>query len=110
MTIAGRRIATQVLHPSLTTFLDLVMHSGELEMWIEEYPIREQSDLAGCTVAESDVRRRTGANVLAVHRHEPDRVVTKSTTDIRLVPGDVLIAVGTRDQLEALEKLASAAG
>jgi voltage-gated potassium channel len=108
-TISGRRIAAQLLHPALTDFLDVVMHSGALELWLEECKVAEGSDLHGKTVAEADVRRRTGANVLAVRRRDQGTILTNPPADLQFATGDVLIALGTRGQLEALDRAASGA-
>jgi len=105
-TISGRRIATQLLSPTLTDFLDVVLHSGTLELWLEECSVRAGSVLHGKTVAEVDVRRRTGANVLAVRRHDQGAILTNPPADLRFEPGDVLIALGTREQLRALDTAA----
>lgn len=106
-TLGGRRIATQLLYPSVADFLDVVMHSGDLELWLEEIEVKDDSDLHGKTVAEGEVRRRTGANVLALVRHDgtENSVVRNPPSTLRLHPGDVLIALGTKDQLQALETL-----
>jgi voltage-gated potassium channel len=104
--ISGRRIATQLLFPTLTDFLDVVLHSGKLELWLEECQVTAQSELEGRTVAEADVRRRTGANVLAVRRHGDGGILTNPPAQLRFEPGDVLIAFGTREQLGALHRAA----
>lgn len=104
-TIGGRRIATQLLHPGVTDFLDVVMHSGDLELWLEECMVWPNTDLHGKTVAEAGVRSRTGANVLAVRRSEGGNVLTNPPMDLRFEPGDSLIALGTRGQLTALQAL-----
>jgi voltage-gated potassium channel len=104
--ISGRRIATQLLYPSVTDFLDVVMHSGELELWLEEVDVHAGSDLHQKTVAEANVRQRTGSNILAVRRHKEGTMLTNPAGDLRLEPSDVIIALGTRPQLAALAKLA----
>ncbi len=105
--ISGRRIATQLLSPTLTDFLDVVLHSGKLELWLEECRVTPKGTLEGRTVAEADVRRQTGANVLAVRRHGDGGILTNPPAELRFEPGDVLIAFGTRDQLVALHKAAA---
>ncbi|NIN10509.1 MAG: potassium channel protein [Gemmatimonadales bacterium] len=105
-TISGRRIARQLLYPSVTDFLDVVMHSGSLELLLEECRVREGSDLHDKTVEEAHVRRRTGANVLAVRRHDQGAILTNPPEEMRFEPGDVLIALGTRSQLQELDRLA----
>ncbi len=106
-TLGGRRIATQLLYPSVTDFLDVVMHSADLELCLEEIRVEGGSDLDSKTVAEVEVRRRTGANVLALVRHDGSEqsVVNNPPATLRIKPGDVLIALGTMDQLQALETL-----
>jgi len=106
-TISGRRIARQLLYPSVTDFLDVVMHTGALELLLEECHVQPEGDLNGKTVEEAHVRRRTGANILAIRRRGEDAIRTNPPAEMRFEPGDVLIALGTHTQLEALEALAS---
>ena len=105
-TISGRRIASLLLHPSITDFLDVVMHSGKLELVLEECAVKEGSDLHGKTVAEAEVRKRTGANVLAVRRHDQGAILTNLPSEMRFEPGDVIIGLGTHEQLQTLAGLA----
>jgi len=105
--ISGRRIARQLLYPSVTDFLDIVMHSGDLELLLEECRVENGSDIDGKTASESAIRSRTGVNVLAIRRHDQGAILTNPPAQMRLEPGDVLIALGTRTQLEQLEELAA---
>ena len=100
-----RAVGDKVYKVGVTDFLDVVMHSGDLELWLEECKVWPNADIHGKTVAEAGVRSRTGANVLAVRRFDGGSVLTNPPMDMRFEPGDVLIALGTRDQLQALEKL-----
>lgn len=109
-TLSGRRIARQLLYPSVTDFLEVVMHSGGLELWLEECHVAAGSGLHNKTAHEAEVRKLTGANVLAVRRHDQGAIMTNPPLDMRFEPGDVLIALGTRSQLEALEVLAGHEG
>jgi voltage-gated potassium channel len=108
--ISGRRIARQLLTPTVTDFLDVVMHSGKLELLLEECTVLPDGRLAGRTVAEAEVRRHTGANVLAIRRRGQDGIVTNLPADLRFEPNDVLIALGTAEQLTQLAGLAGTAG
>ena len=103
--MGGKRIATQLLHPSVTDFLDVVMHSGDLELWLEEFTLSAMCNLEGKTVAEGQVRQMTGANILAIRRSDGSSVLTNPPSELRFEPGDVLIALGTRGQLRDLNKL-----
>jgi len=103
--LGGQRIATQLLYPSVTDFLDVVMHSGDLELWLEEFTLAPKCHLEGKTVAEGQVRAMTGTNILAIRRHDGGNVVTNPPSELRFESGDELIALGTRQQLEDLENL-----
>ena len=105
-TISGHRTARQLLYPQIIDFLDVVMHSGNLELVLEECRVQPDSHMHGKTVAEAEVRRRTGANVLAVRRHDQGTILTNLPSDMRFAPGDVLIALGTHEQLRTLAGLA----
>jgi voltage-gated potassium channel len=104
--LSGRRMARQLLYPSVTDFLDIVMHSGDLELWLEECRVESGSDLDDKTAEDSAIRSRTGANVLAIRRHDQGAILTNPPAQMHLAPGDVLIALGTRSQLESLGALA----
>lgn len=68
--IGGHRMASQLLHPSVMEFLEVVMRQGNLELWIEEIVVDHGSDLENQNLADGRIRTRTGANVLAVRRSD----------------------------------------
>jgi voltage-gated potassium channel len=99
--IGGARMAAFALQPHVAEFLDVVMHDGSLEFRLEEVRLPEGSPLAGSTLRSAHLRDTTGALVLALR--EPDgRFTTNPGPDTPLCPGQVLIAIGTSAQLEAL--------
>ena len=104
--ISGRRIATQLLHPAVTDFLDVVMQSGDIELWLEEITVREGSELSRQTIDATNVRARTGVNVLAVRRAKDGTVLVNPPSSTTLEQGEVLVALGTCEQLEELSALA----
>jgi voltage-gated potassium channel len=108
--ITGHRIARTLLRPTIIDFLDVVMHDRQLELVLEECRVADGSDLHGKTVAEAGVRQRTGANVLAVRRHNQGAIVTNPPSDLRFTPNDIVIALGTPEQLGALMALGRGAG
>jgi voltage-gated potassium channel len=107
--IGGARMAALALHPSVADFLDVVMHDGSLEFRLAEVRLSPESMLAGRTVREAHVRDKTGALVLAV-RHEDGTFITNPSPDVELTPGQLLIAIGTQQQLDALSRAAGMPG
>ncbi|CAG0943587.1 hypothetical protein ANRL1_01400 [Anaerolineae bacterium] len=86
-------------------FLDDVTHAGGLELLLEQVHLAPTSALVGQTLAQAQLRERFGVTVLACRL--PDGCVNTN-----LEPNTVLqaesdvIALGTREQLQAVMKLA----
>lgn len=101
--IGGQQIVTQLLHPRITDFLDVVMHRGNLELWLEEITIAPDGPANGRMLRETSFWGPAGVKILAVGLDQGD-LVTSPQGDHRLAAGDVLIALGTLDQLEAARR------
>lgn len=98
---SGRRMARQLIHPNILEFMDVVMHRGEIDILIEDIGISERSSLRDQTIADTEVRRRLGANILAVRRPDGETFVNPGV-EFALRAGDTIIALGTPDQLDKL--------
>ena len=102
--IGGARIAAFILQPHVTEFLDVVMHDRGLEFRLEEVLVPDDSPIAGKSLRDAHVRDRTGALVLAL-RDEAGTFSTNPSPETTIEAGHVLIAIGTPDELEALEHM-----
>ena len=107
--MGGKRMATAVLRPNVLDFLELAMHTDDLRMMIEELVIGPGSKMIDSTIATSNLRKATGVTIIAVKKTS-GRMVANPSADEVLHEGDVLIVLGTPDQLEKAEKLANPAG
>ena len=103
--IGGARMAALALQPHVAEFLDVVMHDGKLEFRLEEVEVPPRSPVAGCTLRDARIRDRTGAMVLAM-RASDGTFNTNPPPEAQIAPGQILIAIGTEEQLTALEELA----
>jgi len=99
--IGGQRIAALILQPSVTDFLDVVMHDADLEFRLAEVEVHAGSTIAGLSLRDAHIRDRTGALVLAM-RDAAGRFRSNPTPETLLQAGEVLIAIGTPEQLRAL--------
>jgi len=101
--LGGDRMASFVTQPHVVDFVDVVMHDGTLEFRLEELTVSASSSLSGNTLRSAHLRDRTGALVLAIRRPDGVFVTNPSPEDI-IEAGDVLISVGTAEQLGALAR------
>jgi len=102
--IAGRRMAAMALKPVAVDFLDTVMHSEHLELQMAELKIKEKCSLGGLTLAQAQIRQKSGATILAIRK--PDGTFNlQPRAETKMTCGDILVAIGTPQQLEALERM-----
>jgi voltage-gated potassium channel len=103
---AGLQLANLVVKPQVADFLDIVTTAaGPMpELRFEEIEVTSECGRVGATLGELDVHGRTGAVVVALRRDDGAFEVTPSD-DIRLAEGDVVIGVGTADEMRRLEEL-----
>ena len=104
--LGAARMASFVSRPNVAEFIDVVMHERSLEFRMQELAIDTDSPLAGCTLREADLDTRTGVLVLAMRRAD-GTFTTNPTPDMMIEPGQVLIVVGTDDDLTRLDEIAT---
>lgn len=104
--ICGRRMAAAVTHPLVTEFLDVIMHAPGYDLRMEQVLISEGSVLSGTTLKDANLKQTSGAMILAVN--QSGKLITNPLPDVVFYEGDELIALGTEEQLQSLERLAGA--
>jgi voltage-gated potassium channel len=102
--LGGDRMAAFVTQPHVVDFVDVVMHDGGLEFRLEELSVAAPSQLSGHSLRSAHLRDQTGALVLAIRRADGTFIANPSP-EVLIENGDVLIGVGTADQLTALAHL-----
>lgn len=100
--LGGRRMAAAVLRPNVLDFLELAMHTDDMRIIIEELPILPGSNLLGLSVGDAAVKKRTGAAVIAIKKSS-GRMVANPPDDEIMAEGDVLIVLGTPEQMAQVE-------
>lgn len=104
--LGAARMASFVARPHVAEFIDVVMHERSLEFRMQEYDIPDGSPLAGRTLRDIDLRKHTGVLVLALRRVD-GTFTTNPDPDVVIEPHQVLIAVGTDDDLARLDGIAT---
>jgi voltage-gated potassium channel len=103
--IAGRRLAALAIKPVASDFLDTVMHGEHLEFGLQEIPIDDQTSLIGKSLGEIQVRQQSGATILAIRRADGGFDL-QPLAGTRIEKNDILVAIGTQEQLDLLAKMA----
>lgn len=70
---------------------------------IEWVTVEPDSPLAAQTLREADIRRQTGVSIIAIQRDE--ETIANPDPDRTITPGDVIVALGTRNEQAMLTKL-----
>jgi voltage-gated potassium channel len=102
--ISGMRMAALATQPVTSDFLDIVTHGGQIDFKLYEIAVPESSPLIHRSIAEADIRNKSGALILAIRKND-------GTFDLQPTPtstiekNDVLVVIGTQGQFETLEKI-----
>ncbi|HEY3374078.1 MAG TPA: potassium channel protein [Candidatus Aquicultor sp.] len=102
--IGGRRMASIMLRPLVSDYLDVVTFGDGLQYRLEEYVVSPSSTIKGKSLADADVRQKTGALVLAIKRTTGE-FNTNPSPDTTIESGDHIVVLGTQNQLEAVQNI-----
>lgn len=101
----GKRMAAAALRPQVMDFVDGILTSVDRTLYMEEF--RLDPDVCPCvgqTLREARLRSQSGALVLAIRRTD-GTLIGGPTADTELMPGDLLICMGTAEQLRSLNQI-----
>jgi voltage-gated potassium channel len=101
---AGREMGILVLKPQVAAFLDAVSIAGGQDLHFEELGVTQDCAAAGKSIADLHIRERTGALIIALRKSDGTFDTTPDPEAV-LEVGDVMIAVGTAEELRRLEEL-----
>lgn len=102
-TLEQRRQLDQELEKELSKLLEYAFQKSSILQQIEEVTIPEKSWIAGLTIANTDMRNRTGATVVAVIRNGQE--MFSPPADFALQENDILIVVGTTGAKERVKEM-----
>ena len=104
--IGGIKVAMAVLRPAVVDFIELATGAEHLDLQIEQALIHPGSALAGVTLHASGLRQDLGVIVVAI-KDAKGVLAANPPGDAVMTPGDTLIALGTRQNLDRVKMLAS---
>ena len=103
----GKRMAAAALRPRVVDFLDGILTGADRTVYIEEFLVApERCPKVGQTLGQARLRLKSGALILAIRRTDNSLIVGPNADTI-LCPGDLIIGMGTSDQLRCLTQILS---
>ncbi len=95
----GQKMAAMLVKPLVHEYLDSMVYGTGLEIRLEELELPEGAEIAGKSIGESAIRKRTGTTILAIKKRDGN-ILTNPEVSTILEPTDRLILVGTTGQLQ----------
>jgi voltage-gated potassium channel len=96
--IGATRITSLLTNPSAVEFTELVTKRSRLAIEMDEIVVREGGSLAGLSLRDADIGRRTGLIVIAVKRAD-GHLEFPPAGDQPFAPGDAIVVIGRRENL-----------
>ncbi len=99
--IGGLRLASEMIRPNVTEFLDIMLRDPQHVLRIEEASVHERSPVAGRTLGAAGLRKVCDVLVIAV-RSRDGRYKFNPGAEQPLEPGSTLIVLGERAEIAKL--------
>jgi voltage-gated potassium channel len=102
--IGGRRMASELIRPEVTEFLDQLVRDKDKNLRLEEVSIPDKSSFVGMALKDTPIRRETKLLVVAVRG--ADRTFNYNPDpELILEQGATLVVMGETDGVVKLRKL-----
>lgn len=101
--MGAHRMAALAVRPVAVDVLDTVLHGENIDLVVEEFLVPDASRLLGRSLADSGMRQ-AGANILAIRKRSGQLRINPPDSQV-LESDDLLVAIGTREQMSAAERL-----
>ena len=105
--IGGMRMVSEMIRPSVVTFLDMMLRERDRVLRFEEVQVKPGSFLVDKKMCESRVKEKTEALVVAIRKAGTGEYDFNPARDAVIQADDTLILIGSPEMVQKLEKLAS---
>lgn len=100
--IGAAQMAQTALRPAVVDFVQLATSSENLELAMEQISLGDDSQLAGRSIVEANLRQRFGVIVVGIRRRD-GKMDFNPSPDAVMRAGDQLVVLGPPEQLKGLE-------
>lgn len=102
--IGACRMAQHILRPTVTDFIDLTIHGGDLGLRMEELAVSDHGKIINKSLMDSNIRRDFNLIVVAIKRRHGEMLFNPNPGSM-IMPNDTLIVLGDYAMIKALEKI-----
>lgn len=102
--IGGFHMANMAMRSNLIDYMDIVATNGKEGLKVEEMEVAKEAKIAGHTLSKMLMEGHEGATVIAISGHDGNTVVKPTGKEV-IYPGDKLIVLGTKQDLEEAAQL-----
>ena len=107
--LGGRWMGITAINPAVTDFITAMTDMDHAQFLLHEYTLLETTLFVNETFGNAQIKPQTGALVVAVRQDATKRFVPNPPDALQLLPGDILVAMGSPQQLTALARLVNPA-
>lgn len=101
----GKRLAAAALRPQVMDFVDGVVTGSDRSFYMEEIVIHPgDCPYVGQSLKDTNMRAKTSALIIAIRRTDGE-LIPGPTGETQLMDGDLLICMGTSEELRTLLKI-----
>ncbi|MDH8678103.1 potassium channel protein [Fusibacter bizertensis] len=108
--IGGRRMAAQMLRPSVVSFLEIVTSIDDVQLDLQDVIIGKNSEIVGQELKQLRIPDRFGLVVIATKKFGQTNMTLNPKSDLILNSGDVMLVLGNNLQVNELRKIAADSG
>jgi len=108
--IGGRRMAAQMLRPSVVSFLEVVTSINDEQLDLQDVIIGTHSEMDGKELKHLRIPDRFGLVVIASRKAGQTNMILNPKSDLVLNIGDLILVLGNNHQVNALRKIADDTG
>lgn len=103
--IGGLRLVSELVRPTVVSFLDKMLRDEKGSMRVEEVTIGSNSSLINKDLVQAEIPKITGALIMAIKEpHKKDFIYNPKPSTI-LKKGDILVVLADAEMLEKLRPL-----
>jgi voltage-gated potassium channel len=104
--IGGMRMVSEMVRPTVVTFLDMMLRERKINLRVEEVTIQKGAHLDGKTVEESKISEKTGSLLVAISRSGSKDYEFNPPKEKVIKEDDILILIASPESVKQVDKLA----